>query len=145
MSFIPISYEPPKPMPQEGSPSEVSDINRLIKVEVATENMEGGQWNAILLATIIAVLLFGGVLAFAINMYSQDKINLFTMILIGSVALVICGIIFWLLYQVFLGLYAPGESNVEVATPEEAVAKVTASKTTLFALASYALYKLFKR
>ena len=120
-------------------------MNRLIKVEVATENMEGAQWNAILLATLIAVLLFGGVLAFAINMYSQDKINIFTVILIGSVALVICGIIFWLLYQVFLGLYAPGESNVQVATPEEAVAKVTASKTTLFALASYALYKLFKR
>ena len=52
-------------------------MNRLIKVEVATENMEGAQWNAILLATLIAVLLFGGVLAFAINMYSQDKINIF--------------------------------------------------------------------
>ena len=66
------------------------------------------------------------------------------MVLIIIAAVIGCVLIFILLYQVFLGFFQPGDNPVEVTPADEAVTKVTTSKTTLAALISFFAYKVLK-
>mmetsp|Transcript_27253 Transcript_27253/g.36433 ORF Transcript_27253/g.36433 Transcript_27253/m.36433 type:complete len:80 (-) Transcript_27253:136-375(-) len=70
---------------------------------------------------------------------------MFVVVLISLGALAVSLLLFYLLYLAFLNAFMPGDTPVEVVDAGEAVTKVTASKTSLFALLTFAIYKLFSK
>jgi hypothetical protein len=132
-----------KPAPKATSDSLAFDEKNVMAVQFATQDDPEALSSAAIFAIAVFIIVFGGIIWYAIWAFTNDKFEAWVMALVitgGFVAALIAAVLVFFLAYVEA---TPGENMEKVEEPGKAIQKVNATNMTVFGFVSYVLYKFF--
>lgn len=129
-----------KPAPLKGKVPE-----QTLKLWLAQEDMEDGEFWALAISMLVALFIVGVVAWQAVVLINAKTVELIIGILIILGGLVGGIIIFFILFWILLVAFFPG-NEVGIVTPsDEAIVKVSATHYSILAAVSYILYAAIRK